>query len=158
MIHLIFYRLFYKQVCPFFCFLALWNFSNVPLACAASAKNLSTGVVALSATLSTNLPAAAFIQMAKESPCHQIKNRLFVIDNKVIFWDRAGRCPDNAHEQTLFGNSPDTILATSYDSIAGPRKTVNDEKYRVMYDTILENLDQPDLGLGKKHQVKALSF
>jgi hypothetical protein len=158
MIEFIFHRWFYKPVRPLVCLFALWNFSSVPFACATPAKNFSTGVIALSATLPSTLSAAAFIQMAKESPCHQIKNRLFIIDNKVVFWDRAGRCPDNAHEQTLFAHSPDAVLATSYDSIAGPRKTVNDEKYRLMYDTILAHLDEPDLGLGSKHKVKALSF
>lgn len=104
------------------------------------------------------MSVAAFITMAKESPCHQIKNKLFLIDGTLMFWDRAGRCPDNAHEQTLFGSKPEEVLATSYDSIAGPKTDIRDEKYRALYTTIMANREAPDLGLGSSHQVQALNL
>jgi hypothetical protein len=103
-----------------------------------------------------SMSIAPFIQMAKESPCQQIRNRLFLIDSTLVFWDRIGNCPDNAREQTLFGSSVDTVLATSHDSIAGPMKKVNDEKYRTLFETILINRDANDLGLGASHQVQLL--
>jgi hypothetical protein len=109
-----------------------------------------TGAPAMSST--------AFITMAKESSCHQIRNKLYLIDGSVVFWDRIGNCPDNAHEQTLFGASPATVLATSHDSIAGPMQKINDEKYRAMYTTIMANRDAPDLGLGNAHKVQPLAL
>lgn len=127
--------------------------SLTPACSSESRSNKSTGTATMPATIT-----AAFIQMAKESPCHQTKNRLFLIDSTLVFWDRLGRCPDNAYEQTLFGNSPGAVLATSHDSIAGPRTTINNEQYRVLYETILANLDKPDLGLGAKHKVKVIPF
>lgn len=149
---------------------SLFGLLSLAPACASESKsNKPTGAAnmstTLSATLSTTLSAtlsakitAAFIQMAKESPCHQTKNRLFLIDSTLVFWDRLGRCPDNAYEQTLFGNSPGAVFATSHDSIAGPRKTINNEQYRALYETILANLDKPDLGLGAKHKVQVIPF
>ncbi len=125
------------------------NHGSAPSSAAATAGTSTTGAKAMS--------TAAFIKMANESPCHQIRNRLFLIDNSVIFWDRIGKCPDNAHEQTLFGATPDKILATSHDSIAGPMVKVNDEKYRAMFDTIMAHRDAPDLGLGSAHKVQPLA-
>ncbi len=103
-----------------------------------------------------SMSIALFLQMAKESACHQVRNRMFLIDNTLIFWDRVGNCPDNAREQTLFGSSVEQVLATSHDSIAGPINKVNDEQYRALFETILANREASDLGLGERHQVKLL--
>ncbi len=104
------------------------------------------------------MPVNSFISMAKTSPCNDITNRLFLIDQKVVFWERAGRCPDNSYEHTLFGEKPDTVLVVSRDSIAGPRTNYNDENYRAMFDTIVKNRDKADLGLGNAHQVQPITF
>ena len=127
----------------------------------ASHGNTKPSAVATSGSKTTGaktMSTAAFITMAKESSCHQIRNRLYLIDNTVVFWDRLGRCPDNSREQTLFGATPETILATSHDSIAGPMVKVNDEKYRAMFDTIMANRDAADLGLGSGHKVQPLAL
>ncbi len=117
-----------------------------------------TATTASTTTGAKTMSTAAFINMAKESSCHQIRNQLYLIDNSVVFWDRIGKCPDNAHEQTLFGSTPEKVLATSHDSIAGPMVKVNDEKYRAMFDTIMAHRDTPDLGLGGKHKVQPLAL
>jgi hypothetical protein len=104
------------------------------------------------------MPVTPFIAMAKASPCNDIRNRLFLIDQNVMFWDRAGKCPDNSYEFTLFGATPTTVLAVNQDSIAGPRTNYHDENYRPMFDTIMKNRDKADLGLGGKHQVQAIPF
>jgi hypothetical protein len=141
-----------------FSLFSLFGLLSLTPACSSESRsNKPTGTATMPATMSATI-TAAFIQMAKESPCHQTKNRLFLIDSTLVFWDRLGRCPDNAYEQTLFGNSPGAVLATSHDSIAGPRTTINNEQYRVLYETILANLDKPDLGLGVKHKVQAIPF
>lgn len=123
-----------------------------------SSNDTATTATASNTTGATTMSTAAFIKMAKESSCHQIRNQLYLIDNAVVFWDRIGQCPDNAHEQTLFGSTPDRILATSHDSIAGPMVKVNDEKYRAMFDTIMAHRDTPGLGLGSQHKVQPLAL
>lgn len=104
-------------------------------------------------------PATAlFVARAQQEACADIRNRLFLIDNRQVFWDRAGNCPDNSYAQRLYGATPDVLLCETYDSIAGPRTACTDEKYRAMFGTILKNLDQPDLGLGSAHKVEPIPF
>jgi hypothetical protein len=105
-----------------------------------------------------SMPVTSFITMAQASACHDLRNRLFLIDQKMVFWDRLGNCPDNGHEQTLFGSTPDQVLAVTRDSIAGPRTNYNDDNYRAMFDTMMKNRDKADLGLGSTHQVQAITF
>ena len=93
--------------------------------------------------------------MARKGICAERRNRLFLIDGKTVLWDRAGNCADNAYEQTWFGSSPDQVICRVHDSIAGPRKTC-DPSRAAEFDTILENLDAPDLGLGTEHRVETI--
>ena len=97
-----------------------------------------------------------FIARAQEASCADQRNRLFMIDKRMVFWDRAGSCADNAYGRTLFGATPQTVLCAVADSIAGPQITCNDEQVRALFDTIVANLDKSDLGLGSDHQVEAL--
>ena len=99
---------------------------------------------------------ADFIANAQAAPCADQRNRLFVIDKKMVFWDRAGSCGDNAYARSLFGSTPQALLCAVSDSIGGPRTSCTDEKSRALFDTILANLDKSDLGLGSSHQVEAL--
>jgi hypothetical protein len=104
------------------------------------------------------LPVASdFIATAQAAVCADQRNRLFVIDKRMVFWDRAGSCADNAYGRTLFGATPQTVLCSVADSIAGPQTTCNDEQLRALFNTILANLDKSDLGLGSGHQVEALA-
>jgi hypothetical protein len=80
-----------------------------------------------------------FQELARAAECADIHNRLFLIDEQWVFWDRAGDCPDASYSQTLYGGTPDHVLCTVYDSIAGPEK------------------DCPDLGLGPEHTVEPVS-
>jgi hypothetical protein len=99
-----------------------------------------------------------FVVRAQEANCSDQRNRLFMIDKRMVFWDRAGSCPDNAYGRTLFGATPQTVLCSVADSIAGPRTTCNDEQARALFDTIVANLDKSDLGLGSSHQVEAIAI
>lgn len=103
------------------------------------------------------LATAEFVSLAKDASCANLRNRLFVIDQKQVFWDKAGTCADASYSQVLFGNTPQTILCTSADSIAGPRTFCNDQQYLDLFQTITKNLDKADLGLGSAHQVQQLS-
>jgi hypothetical protein len=99
-----------------------------------------------------------FIKVAQEESCADVRNRLYLIDGKHVFWDRAGTCADNSYAQRLFGASPEAVLCQVHDSIAGPRSFCSDEKSRAMFETIQKNLDKADLGLGAGHKVEPISF
>ena len=105
------------------------------------------------------LPIAAdFIAKAQEASCADTRNRLFMIDKTMVFWDRAGSCVDNAYARTLYGATPQALLCALTDSVAGPRVTCGDARSRALFDTIVANLDRADLGLGAGHQVEALAI
>ena len=101
------------------------------------------------------IPIQPFQDLARKSICAETRNRLFLIDGNSVLWDRAGACPDNAYEKTWFGTTPADVLCRLQDSIAGPRKTC-DPSHAAEFDTMIENIDAPDLGLGKSHRVEKI--
>lgn len=102
------------------------------------------------------LSLTPFISVARQSPCHDLRNRLFVIDRHLVFWDRAGNCPENGYAQTLYADSVNTIVCQRHDSFGGPVTTYPDPSYRALFDTMVANLDQPNLGLSSAHTVQAI--
>lgn len=105
----------------------------------------------------SSAPATAdFIAKAQAATCATQHNRLFMIDKKMVFWDRAGSCPDNAYGRTLFGATPQQVLCSLSDSIGGPQTSCNDESARAVFSTIVANLDKNDLGLGSTHLVETI--
>jgi hypothetical protein len=106
----------------------------------------------------TEIDLTSFKVLARGGSCTNIRNRLFLIDGQLVFWDRAGNCPDAAYGETLFGSTISDALCNFHDSIAGPIKICQDERYREMFDTIIANLDKPDLGLGPRHKVQPIPF
>jgi hypothetical protein len=99
---------------------------------------------------------ALFSEMAAKASCADVKNALYLIDNKLVFWSRAGKCADASYGYTLFGTTPDVIWCENYDSIAGPRTSCKDESVREIFDTAVKNADKADLGLGSAHQILPL--
>ena len=95
-----------------------------------------------------------FKKLAREEECAGAKNRLYSIDISLVFWDREGECPDNSYAQTLYGTSTKDIKCRYHDSIGGPVYVCNDSTYHEMFQTILDNLDANDLGLGESHTVE----
>lgn len=91
--------------------------------------------------------------------CVEIRNRVLSIQNnqqpqdRVILLDQAGNCADAGYRQVLFGSAGDNVLCSNADSIAGPRKSCAEAGRAKLFDTILENLDRPDLGLGSGYTV-----
>src|ERR1043165_10163785 len=69
---------------------------------------------------------APFVELARQADCAGTRNRLFVIDRTMVFWDHAGNCPDNSYAQRLYGPTPQALLADLHDSIAGPGTRVTD--------------------------------
>ena len=96
---------------------------------------------------------APFVELARKTECADDRRRLFVIDNVLVFFDRAGDCPDNSYSETLFGGSVDEVLCASHNSIAGPVTECHDAAFRELFETIIAHLDEPDLGLGSRHTV-----
>lgn len=119
---------------------------------------LLAGCAGKTPTPGTTVDLAPFKTMAKGGACADIRNRLFLIDGKLVLWDRQGNCADASYDQTLYGSTPDQVLCTFHDSIAGPVNKCNDESYRAMFDTMIKSLERPDLGLGSSHTVQPISF
>jgi hypothetical protein len=106
----------------------------------------------------SSVSLAPFKKAARAGMCADVRNSLFLIDDRLVFWDRAGQCSDAAYADTLFGSTTDQVLCVFHDSIAGPVKTCKDQAYEDMFNTITANLDKPDLGLGPEHTVQRVPF
>ncbi len=118
---------------------------------------LSSACATDRATPQIGIDLQPFVEFAREAGCAQRVNRIWVIDDQLVFWDRRGDCPDNAYRQVLFADDPDQVLCELSDSIMGPRQSC-EEEYQDLFNEILENLDAPDLGLGANHQVVEIGF
>lgn len=99
-----------------------------------------------------------FKALASKAECADIRNRLFLIDNKLVFWDRQGNCADHAYGQQLFGHHIDQVLCLYHDSLLGPMKRCYDERYRALFETLIANLTKANLGLASEHQVERIIF
>ncbi|MBQ5948439.1 hypothetical protein [Massilia sp. ST3] len=99
-----------------------------------------------------------FVKEVQGAPCAGERNRLFLVDSKYVVWDRAGQCADNAWGLVLMGPTPQAVLCSAGDSIAGPQTTCADESARPLFLTIQKNLDKADLGLGSGHKVEPVRF
>ncbi|MFC1539738.1 hypothetical protein ACFL6H_09965, partial [Candidatus Latescibacterota bacterium] len=99
-----------------------------------------------------------FKKLAQEEECAKNKNKLYLIDTSLVFWDREGGCMDNMFAQTLFGSTPDDIKCIYHDSIAGPEYACNDSTYHEMFQTIITNLDNDNLGLTPEYTVVDIPF
>lgn len=99
-----------------------------------------------------------FIAQARTADCAEGRNRLFVIDNELVIWDRAGNCPDMSWNVTLYRTAPGAMLCTAGDSIGGPVTTCKDAHFRPLLATAVANLDKADLGLGASHKVEPVPF
>jgi hypothetical protein len=121
------------------------------------AGQVSQGV-AVGEPAPTALAMNEFQAMAREASCTDIRNRIFVIDGKQVLWDHAGICADASYGQMLFGARPEAVLCSAGDTIAGPRTACQDAASRSMFETIVNNLDKADLGLGSAHKVERVDF
>lgn len=100
----------------------------------------------------------SFKALARQSDCADLRNRLFLIDGVMVFWDRAGQCPDASYALTLYGSSVERVLCRAMDSVAGPMKDCRAEPYAPLFETILAHTNEPDLGLGRAHTVQPIAF
>jgi len=94
-----------------------------------------------------------FKNLARNATCSDITNELFVIDNQMVFWITEGNCPDASYVYTLFGSNPNEILCKRYDSIAGPQEKCYKEDFHYIFQIIIDNPNDDNLGLDQNHQV-----
>jgi hypothetical protein len=101
-----------------------------------------------------------FVKLSQSmNGCADRKNRLWVIDGKMVFWDRAANgCPDMNWSQKLYGATPDALLCSSEDSFAGPVTKCADDSKRALFDIITRNADAANLGLDSSHKVTAVTI
>jgi len=90
--------------------------------------------------------------------CADHKNRLIQIDRKMVLWDTAGSCLDASFAVTLFGSKVEEALCSYRDSVYGPKTSCKNEQHEVIFQTIINNLDKSNLGLGAGHTVEAITF
>jgi len=115
-------------------------------------------------SLNENAPTAAmdidlqpFIEMARSEVCADISNKLFLIDNELVLWDHSGNCSDAGYAAILYKETIEEVVCSHYDSIAGPQFSC-EPAYEEIFQTILQNLEKSDLGLGDDHVVEEISF
>jgi len=107
---------------------------------------------------SPEVDLSPFRDLARSSDCTDIKNRLFLIDDTLVLWDRQGQCPDASYLVRLSNGTTESVLCELHDSIAGPLKECPDEQYSALFETIIANLDEPDLGLGPGHTITPVAL
>lgn len=102
----------------------------------------------------------AFFDLARQSAgCANTRNRLLFIthpeklDIEIVLLDQAGTCADAGFRQRLFGETVNDLLCSHAQSIAGPVKSCAVRAYARLFDTMIANLDKPDLGLGEGYDV-----
>ena len=93
-----------------------------------------------------------FLQMAEDAACADLRNQLYVIDDQFVFWATEGQCNDASYAYILYGAMPDEELCYLEDSFTGPRSTCDPDR-EVLFETIQQNLDHPNLGLDENHSV-----
>lgn len=102
--------------------------------------------------------ASEFVKLAQQESCGSVKNRLYLIDGKQVFWDRAGTCPDNAYAQRLYGATPQAVLCETTDTLAGPKTFCANDTVRKLFETMQANVNLSNLGLDGTHKVELIPF
>jgi hypothetical protein len=100
-----------------------------------------------------------FRELARNADCADTRNRLFLIDQRLVFWTRESSCSDAAFGHTLYRRTISNVICDLHDSIAGPMGDCHGSgSDTALFDTMLKNLDEPDLGLGAAHSVEPVMF
>jgi hypothetical protein len=117
----------------------------------------TTGTGGTTSTPPTRAPANAsiFLEFAKNQDCANVRNRYYLIDNQYVFQDKAGACGDMSYARVLYGATPNEVLCSEADSIAGPQIKC-DAAFRSLFDTINANRNSANLGLGTSRSVTPL--
>lgn len=123
-------------------------------ACGGASSNSPTATVK---STPAPLDTTPFLAVANDTSCANLQNRLFVIDQQYVLSEKLGTCSDSRYRQTLYGKNPDTVLCSNADSIAGQRFSCSDPTLTTLFKQAIANLNLPDLGLGREHQVQQIT-
>jgi hypothetical protein len=86
--------------------------------------------------------------MARRAVCVDIRNRLFLINRQVIFWERESRCADWRYAYRLYGRTVVQKLCYFEDSIAGrPVTATTPGVTGRFFAWVVNNRDELDEGL-----------
>jgi hypothetical protein len=129
-----------------------WSATTILLAGCAARSTPTQAVEASSPTATPSIDTQPFLNMASSASCADIQNRLYIIDDRYVFWASQGNCDDGGYAYILFGVTPQEKLCSLADSFVGPQRSCQSE-LDSFFQTILDNLDQPDLGLGDARRV-----
>jgi hypothetical protein len=106
----------------------------------------------------TTIDMEPFVAKANKNICTDIVNKLFVIDDALVFWWREGSCRDASFGYTLFGTDTGNVLCRHLETIAGLYEDIRDSSCLPMFLTIINNLNNRNLGLGSAHRVVRFPF
>lgn len=106
----------------------------------------------------TCVDVSSFQAMARDAECAELRNRLFMIDRHLVFWDAESDCPDRYWNRVLFGCTVDDWLCRDWATVGGGMRQYADSSYKGLFETILANRDRRDLGLGPRHEVIPIPF
>ena len=137
--------------------MALWKRGG-PLTTCVLALAWSLCACGSSATGPSDADLESFKSLARQQPCADRANRLYLIDQRLVFHQVEGRCSDAAYSYTLYGASPSDVKCRVADSIAGRQRSCADPTLSGLFDTMVGHLSQPDLGLGSGHTVAGVPF
>ena len=102
-----------------------------------------------------------FITMAKGvTTCIEKANKLYAIDDSMVFWQREGDCMDAAYGYILYGRDPGIVLCSKMDSEAGSGRicACPDSTFSLLFCTMINNLNDTKLGLSSAHSVIRVYF
>lgn len=100
---------------------------------------------------------SSFTAMTANAACADVRNDLYLIDGKLVFWVRTGKCPDAAYAYILYGQTPQEKLCSYTDSIAGPQESCLEASYQELFSSMIHAVDDQQLGLDSSHTVAKVS-
>ena len=107
----------------------------------------------------TTIDMKPFITNAKQALCARDVNKLFAIDDSMVFYQiEDWGCNDWAYRYHLYGTMPSIMFCSLEDNIRGSQEIIYDSTYLEIFHTITSNVNKKDLGLGAFHTVIQVKF
>lgn len=133
--------------------------SNTAAAANFNVTNVVSNSAANAAAANSNsaVSISSFTAMTANAACADVRNDLYLIDGKLVFWVRTGKCPDAAYAYILYGQTPQEKLCSYADSIAGPRESCLVASYQELFSSMIHAVDDQQLGLDSSHTVAKVS-
>ena len=108
--------------------------------------------------LSVPLDTAPHLALARIATSCSQTNKLYLIDNKYVFWNLTGICSegggsDSSNSYKLMGADPQNLLCETKGHPGNMTRRCSDVGASATMEIIVNNLDDPKLGLGSGHTV-----